>query len=85
VGATACARHGCFIPHCIVDFQKGERQVLFNILIINRVDDKITSSHMNIDYSICNAIKHAGETIDNSLVIYDVVFILQNVLTTTIT
>ncbi|KAG2739063.1 hypothetical protein P692DRAFT_201730186, partial [Suillus brevipes Sb2] len=53
VGATACARHGCFIPHCVVDFQKGER-------------------HMNIDYSICNAIKHAAKGIDDTLVIYDV-------------
>ncbi|KAG2070067.1 hypothetical protein BDR04DRAFT_1118593 [Suillus decipiens] len=26
VGATACARHGCFVPHSIVDFQKGERE-----------------------------------------------------------
>jgi hypothetical protein len=25
VGATACARHGCFVPHSVVDFQKGER------------------------------------------------------------
>ncbi|KAG0695622.1 hypothetical protein DFH29DRAFT_984908 [Suillus ampliporus] len=24
VGATACARHGCFVPHAVVDFQKGE-------------------------------------------------------------
>ena len=22
--ACACARHGAFIPHCVVDFQKGE-------------------------------------------------------------
>ncbi|KAG0695343.1 hypothetical protein DFH29DRAFT_814295, partial [Suillus ampliporus] len=27
VGATACARHGCFVPHAVVDFQKGERSV----------------------------------------------------------
>ncbi|KAN0074433.1 hypothetical protein V8E55_011845 [Tylopilus felleus] len=27
IGATACARHGCFVPHSIVDVQKGERQV----------------------------------------------------------
>ncbi|KAG1797836.1 uncharacterized protein HD556DRAFT_1431038 [Suillus plorans] len=27
VGATACARHGCFVPHAVVDFQKGERYV----------------------------------------------------------
>ncbi|KIK73577.1 hypothetical protein PAXRUDRAFT_178046, partial [Paxillus rubicundulus Ve08.2h10] len=25
IGATACACHGCFIPHSVVDFQKGER------------------------------------------------------------
>ncbi|KAF8124933.1 hypothetical protein EV363DRAFT_1299555 [Boletus edulis] len=25
VGGTACARHGCFVPHTLVDFQKGER------------------------------------------------------------
>ncbi|KAI5982238.1 hypothetical protein EDD15DRAFT_2378086 [Pisolithus albus] len=24
IGATACARHGCFVPHSVVDFQKGE-------------------------------------------------------------
>ncbi|KAF8449390.1 hypothetical protein L210DRAFT_3609680 [Boletus edulis BED1] len=27
VGGTACARHGCFVPHTLVDFQKGEWQV----------------------------------------------------------
>ncbi|KAI0277495.1 hypothetical protein BGY98DRAFT_904820, partial [Russula aff. rugulosa BPL654] len=26
VGATACARHGCFVPHSVVDFYKGEQQ-----------------------------------------------------------
>ncbi|TFK59006.1 hypothetical protein BDN72DRAFT_781336, partial [Pluteus cervinus] len=26
IGATACARHGCFAPCSCVDFQKGERQ-----------------------------------------------------------
>ncbi|KAG2105107.1 uncharacterized protein F5147DRAFT_775427 [Suillus discolor] len=27
IGACACARHGCFVPHSMVDFQKGERQM----------------------------------------------------------
>lgn len=27
IGAIACGRHGCFIPHSVVDFQKGERYV----------------------------------------------------------
>ena len=26
-GACACARHGAFVPHCVVDFQKGERYI----------------------------------------------------------
>lgn len=25
IGATACARHGCYCPGSVVDFQKGER------------------------------------------------------------
>jgi hypothetical protein len=25
IGGVACARHGCFVPHAMVDFQKGER------------------------------------------------------------
>ncbi|KAG1887759.1 hypothetical protein F4604DRAFT_1570502, partial [Suillus subluteus] len=53
VAATACARHGCFVPHAVVDFQKGE-------------------CHMNVDYSICNAINHHSHDIDTSLIIYDV-------------
>lgn len=27
VGATSCARHYCFVPNSVVDFQKGERSV----------------------------------------------------------
>jgi hypothetical protein len=27
IGAVACARHGCFFPQSVVDFQKGERYV----------------------------------------------------------
>jgi hypothetical protein len=25
IGAAACARHGCYVPHSVVDFHKGER------------------------------------------------------------
>ncbi|KAG2114043.1 hypothetical protein BD769DRAFT_1363967 [Suillus cothurnatus] len=32
VGTTACAHHGCFVPHCIVDFQKGEWQHAANVI-----------------------------------------------------
>ena len=25
IGAVACSRHGAFVPHTVVDFQKGEK------------------------------------------------------------
>lgn len=31
IGATVCARHGCFVPHSVVNFQVGKRSVT-NIL-----------------------------------------------------
>ncbi|KAG2057533.1 hypothetical protein BDR06DRAFT_980885 [Suillus hirtellus] len=31
IGGVACARHGCFVPHSMVDFQKGERQATSTI------------------------------------------------------
>ncbi|KAG1722441.1 uncharacterized protein EDB91DRAFT_1240218 [Suillus paluster] len=27
IGGVACAQHSCFVPHSMVDFQKGERQM----------------------------------------------------------
>ncbi|KIN95288.1 hypothetical protein M404DRAFT_166183 [Pisolithus tinctorius Marx 270] len=35
IGATACAQHGCFYPHCDVDFQKGERQLNMDYSLAN--------------------------------------------------
>jgi len=32
VGTTACARHGCFVPTSVVDFQKGERSVSYVLI-----------------------------------------------------
>ncbi|KIK73913.1 hypothetical protein PAXRUDRAFT_177160, partial [Paxillus rubicundulus Ve08.2h10] len=31
IGGCACACHGCFIPHAMVDFQKGEQFVLLGL------------------------------------------------------
>ncbi|KIM61421.1 hypothetical protein SCLCIDRAFT_77318, partial [Scleroderma citrinum Foug A] len=33
IGATACTRHGCFLPHSMVDFYKGEQQKNINYSI----------------------------------------------------
>ncbi|KAG2139103.1 uncharacterized protein EDB93DRAFT_1242006 [Suillus bovinus] len=32
IGGVACARHGCFVPHAMVNFQKGERQAEHEVL-----------------------------------------------------
>ncbi|KAG1803116.1 uncharacterized protein BJ212DRAFT_1304681 [Suillus subaureus] len=44
VGATACARHGCFVPHAVVDFQKGEQHTNMDYSICNAV--KYTPKHI---------------------------------------
>ncbi|KAG1739749.1 hypothetical protein EDB19DRAFT_1895447 [Suillus lakei] len=56
VGATACARHGCFVPHAVVNFQKGERVVIiydvacqWSIHFHERVDQ---SYHLSLPQSI---------------------------------
>ncbi|KIK12597.1 hypothetical protein PISMIDRAFT_120613 [Pisolithus microcarpus 441] len=35
IGATACVQHGCFYPHSVVDFQKGERQLNMDYSLAN--------------------------------------------------
>src|SRR3984957_18696663 len=53
IGATACSQHGCFVPHSVVDFQKGEWQ-------------------MNMDYSLCQALKYNMDGISRAVVYYDI-------------
>ncbi|KIN96390.1 hypothetical protein M404DRAFT_91732, partial [Pisolithus tinctorius Marx 270] len=36
IGGCACVRHGCFVPHAMVDFQKGEhRQVNMDYALVH--------------------------------------------------
>ncbi|KAL4062076.1 hypothetical protein V8B97DRAFT_2026929 [Scleroderma yunnanense] len=35
IGGCACARHGCFVPHAMVDFQKGEQQVNMDYALVH--------------------------------------------------
>ncbi|KAI0927399.1 hypothetical protein AcV5_007950 [Taiwanofungus camphoratus] len=37
IRATACPWHGCFVPHSIVDFQKGERQMNMDYSLSNAI------------------------------------------------
>jgi hypothetical protein len=60
IGAGACARHGCFVPHSIVDFQKGERQMNMDYSVCQALaynSDGITNVHMFYDI-ICQYFVH---------------------------
>ncbi|KAI0336925.1 hypothetical protein BDW22DRAFT_1340836, partial [Trametopsis cervina] len=37
IGATACARHGCFVPHSVVNFGKGEKQAYMDYSYANSI------------------------------------------------
>ncbi|KAI6142713.1 hypothetical protein BKA82DRAFT_4017955 [Pisolithus tinctorius] len=58
IGATACARHGCFYPHSVVDFQKGESSWQFR--------------QLNMDYSLANALRYNMTGINRVLCFYDI-------------
>ncbi|KAI6155971.1 hypothetical protein BKA82DRAFT_3967208, partial [Pisolithus tinctorius] len=59
IGGCACARHGCFVPHAMVDFQKGEhRQVNMDYALVHAMHHEldpwqlvITFYDINCQYS----------------------------------
>jgi hypothetical protein len=71
IGACACARHGCFIPQAVVDFQKGERYAFISFM--SKIYILIfLFRQMNVDYSICGALKYQSFGLPQALVIYDI-------------
>ena len=71
IGACACARHGCFVPHTVVDFQKGERYALITDIMYS-MSLRWRNRQMNIDYAICNALKYRSHGLLQALIIYDI-------------
>ncbi|KAG1829901.1 hypothetical protein F4604DRAFT_1695707 [Suillus subluteus] len=68
IGGCACARHGCFVPHAMVDFQKGERQMnmdyaLCEALKLNTEEIRRALTYYNVN---CQYHKHLNERIANS-------------------
>ncbi|KIK81627.1 hypothetical protein PAXRUDRAFT_113235, partial [Paxillus rubicundulus Ve08.2h10] len=50
MGATACAHHGCFITHSVVDFWKGERQVNMDYSLVNVLQYNMQGIHHVISF-----------------------------------
>ncbi|KAG2113783.1 uncharacterized protein F5147DRAFT_650200 [Suillus discolor] len=58
IGGCACAWHGCFVPHSMVDFQKGERQMNMDYALsqalnyhTNGISRAITFYDINCQYN----------------------------------
>ncbi|KAI5989479.1 hypothetical protein EDD15DRAFT_2364372 [Pisolithus albus] len=68
IGATACARHGCFYPHSVVDFQKGERQLNMDYSLSNALGYNMTGiKNVLCFYDInCSYMKNLRKRVDNS-------------------
>ncbi|KAG2086750.1 uncharacterized protein F5147DRAFT_557948, partial [Suillus discolor] len=67
IGGVACSRHGCFVPHSMVDFQKGERQATSTIK-----HSRVNHGQMNMDYALCKASRHNMEGITRAVTFYDI-------------
>ncbi|KAI5993014.1 hypothetical protein EDD15DRAFT_2367807 [Pisolithus albus] len=68
IGATACARHGCFYPHSVVDFQKGERQLNMDYSLSNALSHNMMGiANVLCFYDInCSYMKNLRKRVDNS-------------------
>ncbi|KAI6146621.1 hypothetical protein EDD17DRAFT_1514717 [Pisolithus thermaeus] len=68
VGATACAWHGCFYLHSVVDFQKGERQLNMDYFFCNALSYNMNSiQNVICFYDInCTYMKNPWRWVDNT-------------------
>ncbi|KAG1895644.1 uncharacterized protein F5891DRAFT_984083 [Suillus fuscotomentosus] len=69
IGGCACARHGCFVPHSMVDFQKGERQMNMDYALsqaLNYNTDGISQAIMFYDIN-CQYNKFLKDRIASSM------------------
>ncbi|KAI6148756.1 hypothetical protein BKA82DRAFT_3978415, partial [Pisolithus tinctorius] len=68
IGATACAQHGCFYPHSVVDFQKGERQLNMDYSLANALRYNMTGiNRVLCFYDInCSYMKNLRTWVRNS-------------------
>ncbi|KAI6026871.1 hypothetical protein BKA83DRAFT_4050885, partial [Pisolithus microcarpus] len=68
VGATACVRHGCFYPHSVVDFQKGERQLNMDYSLAHALSYNMTGiNNVLCFYDInCAYMKNLRRCVDST-------------------
>ncbi|KAI5990508.1 hypothetical protein EDD15DRAFT_2198085 [Pisolithus albus] len=69
IGATACAWHGCFYPHSVVDFQKGERQLNMDYSLANTLGYNLAGiQNVICFYDVnCPYMKNLWKQVGNSI------------------
>ncbi|KAI6113860.1 hypothetical protein EDD16DRAFT_1521058 [Pisolithus croceorrhizus] len=69
VGATACMWHGCFYPHSVVDFQKGERQLNMDYSLCNALSYNMNGiQNVICFYDInCTYMKNLQKQVDKTM------------------
>ncbi|KAG2100186.1 uncharacterized protein F5147DRAFT_582246, partial [Suillus discolor] len=69
IGGCACAHHGCFMPHSVVDFQKGERQMNMDYALCHTLShhtDGLSQAFTFYDIN-CQYNKHFWRRVNKSL------------------
>ncbi|KAI6111367.1 hypothetical protein F5141DRAFT_1063661 [Pisolithus sp. B1] len=71
VGATACMQHGCFYPHSVVDFQKGERQLNMDYSLCNALSYNMNGiQNVICFYDInCTYMKNLQKQVDKTMLL----------------
>ncbi|KAG1725096.1 hypothetical protein EDB19DRAFT_1833904 [Suillus lakei] len=69
IGGCTCARHGCFMPNSVVDFQKGERQMNMDYMLCNALAHNTDGLRRALTfYDVnCQYNKHLRQRVDESL------------------
>ncbi|KAI6002176.1 hypothetical protein F5J12DRAFT_783943 [Pisolithus orientalis] len=50
IGGCACVRHSCFVPHAMVNFQKGEQQVNMDYALVHAVHHGLDPQQLVITF-----------------------------------
>ncbi|KAG1889098.1 uncharacterized protein F5891DRAFT_987476 [Suillus fuscotomentosus] len=71
IGGCACAQHGCFVPHTMVDFQKGERQMNMDYVLCEALKMNANGIHRALTfYDVnCQYHKHLKDHITESSIL----------------
>ncbi|KIO08023.1 hypothetical protein M404DRAFT_135296, partial [Pisolithus tinctorius Marx 270] len=56
IGGCACVRHGCFVPHAMVNFQKGEQQVNMDYALVHAMHHGLDPQQLVITFYDINCL-----------------------------